>query len=116
MSLDRVGVKVRISPDQRAILFGDFAFFKLAAESTVNLIVFRDDDDARRVAVQSVDDARPELSGHVAELVKVKLQRAGHRSVIVASPRMHDHVGRFVENDQAVVFVKNLKRNVFGGK
>ena len=47
-SIDPVLIKLGAAPDDRPVLLDDFALLELLAESAVNLIVFRDDDDARR--------------------------------------------------------------------
>ncbi len=79
----------------------------------VNLVVLGDHQDPARVAIEAMDDARPELSGDVAQPVEMKLQRTGQRAAVVPFAGMDDQPGRLVEHDDRVVFVKDIERNVF---
>jgi len=49
----------------------------------VNLIVLGDDQNPAGLAVEAMNDARPELSGHVAQAIEMKLECAGQRSAVV---------------------------------
>ena len=76
MRLDVVAVELDGAADDGPVLFANLAAFELAAQEMMDLVVLGDDDHAGRVAVESMDDSGPQLSGDVAELVEVKLQRA----------------------------------------
>ncbi len=79
----------------------------------VHLVVLGDHQNPARVAVEPMDDARPELSGNVAKLVEMKLQGARQSSAIVALAGVHNQSGRLVEHDNRLVFMHDVERNVF---
>ena len=79
----------------------------------MDLVVLGDDEQAARVAVEPMDDARPQFAGHVAKPIEMKLQARRQRPPVVRLARMGDHPGGFVDDDQRLVFVDDLQRNVF---
>ena len=79
----------------------------------MNLIVLRDDNDARRVFIEPMYDAWPQPAGDIAELVEVELQCSSERPAVAAFAGVNDHPRGFIDDNQAVVFVKNVERNVF---
>ena len=57
-------------------------------------------------------DAGAMTSGDIAERIKVKLQRTRQRALGIASPRMHDHIRLLVDDDDRVIFVQDIQRQV----
>ena len=88
---------------------------KLFCQPGVRPFVFRDDEDPRRILVDAVYESGP----HVAvleqrQVFEVVGQRVDQRARIVAVTRVYDHSGGFVDDDQVVVLVADVERNVFG--
>lgn len=79
----------------------------------MDLIVTGDDNDARGVTIEAVNDAWPQSSGSIAELVEVILQGSGECAFGAAPAGMYNHAGRFVDDDHMVVFVQDLQGQVF---
>ena len=103
----------KTSAGQCEIFFRHLATLELAAQSMVDLVVLGNDQNSARVAVEAMDDARPKLSGDVAQPIEMKLQRTGQRSAVIPFSGMHDQPGRLVEHDDRVVFMNDVERNVF---
>ena len=116
MGFNVVAVKRNLAPRDGPVFFFDRPLFKLTTEMMMDGVVLRDDEYPAGVAIETMDDSRPQLSRHVAQLIKMKLKCPGECSQIIASPGMHDHVRRFIDHNQRVIIVENVERNIFGGK
>ena len=66
---------VHHAPDQREVLLLDFAVVELARQLLVRGVVLGHHHDARRAAIEPVDDARPQLAADAAQIVDVVQQR-----------------------------------------
>ena len=71
---------------------------------------FCHNQQATGVFVQPVHDARARNFG---QLRRVMQQRIEHRACPVTATGMHHQPGRFVDDQHAVVFKRNIQRNVF---
>ncbi len=80
----------------------------------VRAIIFGDDDQARRIPVEPVHDARTSFVAHAFEIGRVSQHRVDQRAAGVAGCRMYDHPRRFVNHDQIAVFVDDVERDRFG--
>ena len=87
---------------------------ELAGELLVRRVVLGDDHQARRAAVEPMDDARPLLAADAAQVVDMVEQGVDERAARVARGRVHDHAGRLVHDDQVVVLVDDRQRERFG--
>ena len=97
--VDRATVLLEFAPANRLILFFDFALQDGLAERLRGGLIFRDDDQAARFAVETVDHAG---SGHA-----VVAQPVGERAVLGTLRRVADHPARFVYHEHVVVFEDN---------
>ena len=79
----------------------------------MDALVLGDDQKARRVAIESVNDSRPVFAGKRREPIEMKLKRVDQRAAPVSSRRVGDHSGRLVHDGQMLVFVDDLDRQVF---
>ena len=73
-ALDVVAISLGNAIDDREILLVDLSKLELKRQPPMRELVFDDDEQARRVAVEPVDDARPILAGDGRECVIVKLE------------------------------------------
>ena len=108
-------VGLHVAPYQRVVDPVDRMVEKLLGQPGVRPLVLRDDQNARRVLVDAVD----EPGSHVPalkqrQILEVVRERVDERSRVVAVPRMYDHAGRLVDDDQVVVLVADVERNVLG--
>ena len=69
---------------------------------------------ARRAAIEPVDDPRPLLAADPAQIVDVMEQRVHERAARVAGRRVHHHARRFIDDDQVLVLVDNGQGQRFG--
>ena len=88
---------------------------KLPGQPGVGALVFGYDQNAGCILVDAVDQSGP----HVAALEKRQVlqmigQGVDQRPRIVAVAGMDDHAGGLVDDNQVVVFIQNVERNVFG--
>ena len=72
-----VSISIWTGRDKGAIFFGDGAGFKLSRNFCVGSVRFRDQDDATRVTIQPVDDARSSRATHRTQLRE--MMRKGRR-------------------------------------
>ena len=68
------------SPDQRDVLFLDFAIVKLPRQLLMGGVVLGDDHDAGRALVEPVHDARPQLAADAAQIGHMVEQRVDQRA------------------------------------
>ena len=104
---------LHFAPHERDVLLLDFAVVKLAREMLVRGVVLGDDHQARRAAIEPVDDARPPLAADAAQIVHVVQERVDERAARVAGGRMHDHARRLVHDDQVAILVDDRQRQGF---
>src|SRR5881396_571569 len=76
-------------------------------------LVFCCDEAAACFPVETVNDARPFFSANTRQCGAVVQQRVDQRVFAVTRSRMNRHASRFVDDDQIVVFEKNLQWNRF---
>ncbi len=110
--IDHVAIAVGDADDEGEILLLNFARFELGCEGIVRLVVFGDDDDAACFAVEPVDDSGAGGAAAGAELAEVVGEGAGESAFPMPLGGMHDHAGSFVDDDDRIVFIKDVKRNV----
>ena len=101
--VDRAAARRRATFDERRVLAGDVAALELVSQVTVGGLGPGDDEQPRRVLVETVDDARP--VGVAAR--GLPGQRLGERALLMAPARVHDESRRLVDDQQLVVLVGN---------
>ena len=106
--LDVVTVALGHAVDQCQVFFLHAAVLELKSELVVNALVLGDDQEARRVAVEAVDDAGPVFAGQRGKPIEMKLEGVDQGAAPVSSGRMGDHSGRLVDDGQILVFVDDL--------
>ena len=117
-AFDPAALLAEISRGNREIDFRDFPPGELPRERAVRDIVFRGDETAARLLVESVDDAGPLFAADAGKAFAVVKERVDERAVPVAGGGMHDETGGFVEHDEIAVFKEHVERDVlgFGGR
>ena len=72
-------------------------------------VVLGNHHDARRAAVQAVDDTRARLASNAAEIRHVMEQRVDECSRWMTRARVHDEPGRFVDHGQVSILVQDFE-------
>ena len=94
---------------------GGFAFGKLGEEGLHGAVGFGDDDAAGGVFVETVHDAGTFDAVDAGELVSAMMEEGVDEGAIgIASGGVDDHAVGFVENDEVLVFVEDVERDVLG--
>ncbi len=78
----------------------------------MRLIVFRDDEAAARFLIETMDDAWSFFAADPGKGGAMMKQCIDQRVLPMTRSWMNDETGRFTDNDEIVVFEKNLQRNV----
>ncbi len=111
--VDRAGVFAQIAADNGLIRAGHGVVGQLRREGEVRKVVFRRDEQTGRVLVDAVHDAGPPLSADAGETVAaVGEQGVDERAVLVAGRGVHDHAARLVDDDEVVVLIHHVQRQV----
>ena len=80
-------------------------------------IVFGYDQQSRRVLVDAVDDAGAALAADAGKTLAAVIQQGvDERAVLVAGRGMHHHAARLVHDDEIVVLVHDVERDVLCSK
>src|SRR6266542_2917590 len=88
---------------------------ELVTQDLVGLVVLGDDEAAAGLLVEAVHDTRAGHAADATEAAPAVMEQGVDQGVfLVAGGRMHDDAGRLVEDQQVVVFVENVERDVFG--
>src|SRR5690606_10170438 len=92
------------------IVTSDSALLQLSDQIELCLDRFGDDQQAGSVLVQPVNDTG---TWHLTELRSMIEQRIQQGPVPVAVPGMDDQAGRFIDDNQMVIFKQNSEWNGF---
>ena len=115
--VDDFSIRIDRSERYRQIFLFDALFFKKGGKVRMRNVVFRNDDDAARVAVEPMNDSRPGGTAVRAQLAREAMRkRADQRPGPMAARRMHDHVGGLIDDRQIVVFIEDVERDLFGNR
>lgn len=105
------------SINQSRVNFANLARLKLFSQMQMSVVGFGYDNQAGRADVQAMNYARARTAASTWKLqgllLKVINQGVGQSAGSDACAGMRDHSGGFVNNNDFVVFVNNVKRNVF---
>ena len=112
IALKDVSVSVGDAHDDGQVFFFHLTRFELGGECVVGLVILGDDDDAARFAIKPMDDAGTRRAAAAAERAEVVGQRAGERALPMALGGVDDHSGPFVDDDDRIVFVEDVERDV----
>ncbi len=108
--------RLHLAPYQRDVFLLDLTVVELARQALVSGIVFGDDHQTRRPAIQPVDDARPAFAADAAQVVHVVQERVDERPAGMTGRRVHDHPRRLVHDDQVSILVNDGQRQRFGAR
>jgi len=97
-------------PHERDVFLFDLAIVELARQLLVCRVVLGDHHDARRAAVETVDDAGPHLSADAAQARQVMQQRIDQCARRMAGTGVHHHARGLVDDGEVLVLVDDLHR------
>ena len=73
------------------------------------------DHDSRRIFIQSMNDARADDAIDAGQFpLTVVEQGIDQGPVIVSGCRMNDHPARLIDDDDILIFINDIERNIFG--
>ncbi len=104
----------RMAVDEREVRLLDGARLERVLERLEGGVVLGDDEAARRLLVEAVDDARPENAADAREPRDVVQERVDQGPPGVPGGRMDHEPGRLVEDEQVAVLVEDGERQVLG--
>jgi hypothetical protein len=76
-------------------------------------VIFGDDKATTRLFVETMNDARTLFPADSRQRDAVVEQRVNQGVLAMTSSRMNDKPGRFIDDDEIIVFEENLKRDRF---
>ncbi len=100
--------------DEREVGLLDGARLERALERLEGGVVLGDDEAARGLLVEAVDDARPENAADARESRDVVEERVDQRAPRVPGGRMDDEAGGLVEDEEVAILVEDGERQVLG--
>ena len=109
---DVVAVQLQATTNDGHVFLAHRATLELAAQAVVDSIIPGHDDHAAGIAIKSMHNPRPVVSGHITETIETILQRGRERSVVVSATRVNDHTCRFVDHDQRLVLIQDVQWHI----
>ena len=111
--VDRTGIGLKPAVDDRLVLPRKGMAGNLFGERKVGKIVFRHDQQSARILVDPVHDAGTDHAVDTGQrALAVIQQRVDQRAVRIARRRVHDHTLRLVDDQQIVILVADIQRNI----
>ena len=111
--VDGAAVLADVSADDAGIGARKRVILELRGKRPVCKVVFRRDQQPRRVLVDAVDNAGAKLAADAGETVPAVMhQRVDERPAPMARRRMDDQPLRLVDNDHVRVLIHHVQRNV----
>src|SRR5262245_27400555 len=101
------------APDKRDVLLLHFAIVKLARELLMRRVVFRDDHDAGRAAIEPMNDAGAQLASYSAQIRDVMEEGVHERARCMPCAGMNDHSGWLVDHDDVGILIEDFQRRRF---
>jgi len=77
-------------------------------------VIFRHHQTATRFFVEAVNDSGSLFAADPGKAPTMMKQRVHDSMRLITGPGMNNQPGGFVNDEQIVVFEKNLERNIFG--
>jgi hypothetical protein len=87
---------------------------ELAGQGAMGFIVLGHHEEARRAAIETVDDPGPEDAADARQVAQAVEQRVDQRSGRRPGPGVHDEAGRLVDDHEVLVLVHDPQRDVLG--
>ena len=112
--VDRAAVLTDIAADDAGIRPRQRVILELRSQRPVRMIVFCRDQQAGRVLVNAVDDARAQFAADAGKAVAAVVhQRVHERPAPMASRWMDDKPLRLVDHDHVRILIYDVQRDVF---
>jgi hypothetical protein len=99
--------------------FCDLALREHLAKLAMGAVVFSNEDEAARLFVKAMDDARTEIAAGGGEFVEVEEERIDEGAAVAfviagTGSGVDHHAGWLVDDGEIFVFVEDVERDVFG--
>ena len=104
-----------ISDDNPFIDAIDRMFFDLGSDGIMRFVIFADDEGSRRIPVYSMDDSRSFFSVDSGQGIPAMIHDGIYQGIVFMSRRwMNDHPLGLIYDQNVVVLVENIQRNILG--
>ena len=113
---DTAGVAGGLTDGQGFIDSSDTVDFEIRAQRRHGYVVLGHHQQPRRILVDPVHYARPQLAADAAQILAMRQEGIDQRSVFVTHSRMNHQPGRLVDDHQAFVLEHHTQRDVLGHK
>ena len=113
MSITPVCVR-HLPPYESAVEAAHRALHERAAQGDMRLVVLRDDEEPRGPRVEPVHDAGAEHAAYSGEIPAMGHEGVNESARLVAGRGMDDHPRRLVHDEEMLVLVGDIERNVLG--
>lgn len=110
---DHTSAFAHFAGDQREISFFDTALRELGGQPAMRLVVLGHDETTARLFIEPMNNAGPLFAANSGKRTRMMKQRIDERVLPVTSARMYDQTGRFVQDEEIIVFKKNFERDRF---
>ena len=98
------------APHERHVLFLDLSIGELSRQFLMSAIILRHDHQARRAAIEPMDDAGPQFTADATQVLDVMEQGIHEGSTGMSGAGVNDHAGGFVEHDDVPILEHNPDR------
>jgi hypothetical protein len=105
-------IRARYTSHHRSVLALDRVLLELVGEFAMRVVCLGDHHDTRGPLVQTVHDSRSFHTADTREISAVVQQRVDERSTRVARAGVYDDSRGFVDDDQSIVLVQDVERNI----
>ncbi len=112
--VDHAGSRARSSDHEREVFTRHCARLDELLQPAVRLRRARDHEQARRVAIEAMDDPRTVRLLPAFDVVRE--QSVHERPARMSRRRMHDDAGALVDDEQVLVLVRNAQVHVLGSE
>ena len=109
-------VLLQVAPNQCNIFTFDGAVEKLFGKVRKCVFGFAKDNESAGAFIQTVYQAGAKLFLSFRQTFKVPENRIDEGSTWITEAGMHNDLGRFVDDNDVVIFIHHINRNVFGNQ
>ena len=112
---NRQSIFLYVSQDDRPVSAHNGMIGQLQSYTAMGGVIFADDDTAGGILVDPVDYARPEYAVDSGKAVAaVKKNGIDKSAGIMSCSRMDDHILWLIDDQNIIVFIEDIQRNVLG--
>ena len=112
-TIDRQAILIDVSPGENRVPADDSPSGECGTKGPMRAIGLGDEQQSRRVLVEPVDQTLASGTAAFRERTASTFERVDESASPMTGRRMHDHPGRFVHNQNVVIFKHYIELNRF---